>query len=123
MTFGDRVKQLRKERGWTQVEFAEHVGVHDRHISRWEKDTNRPTGRALTRIAEVLGVTPEELLAGKPEARLQEVLPDPTLLEQFQQIQSLPAEERAAIHMVIDAFLTKRRMEDVLRPLTRSRAS
>ena len=61
MTFGERIEQLRRERGWTKLEFARRLGVHDRHISRWEKGKNRPMGRTLEKMAEVFGVTADEL--------------------------------------------------------------
>ena len=61
---GTRVRDVRRERGWTQDEFARRVGVSRSAVAQWE------TGRAgqvtgnLTRIAEVLGVGVEYLTFG-----------------------------------------------------------
>jgi transcriptional regulator with XRE-family HTH domain len=122
MTFGDRIKELRRAKGWTQVEFADRMGVNNRHVSRWEKSKNRPTGRTLDKMAEVFEMTPEELFGNLVATR--EPVPDPELHEQFKEIQNLPEAERAAIRMVLDAFLTKRRVEQVLHsPAPSKRAS
>ena len=61
---GTRVRDVRRERGWTQDEFARRVGVSRSAVAQWE------TGRAgqvtgnLTRIADVLGVGVEYLTFG-----------------------------------------------------------
>ncbi len=61
---GTRVRDVRRQRGWTQDEFARRVGVSRSAVAQWE------TGRAgqvtgnLTRIAEVLGVGVEYLTFG-----------------------------------------------------------
>ncbi len=61
---GTRIRDVRRERGWTQDEFAQRVGVSRSAVAQWE------TGRAgqvignLTRIAEVLGVGVEYLTHG-----------------------------------------------------------
>ncbi len=61
---GTRVRDVRRERGWTQDEFAQRVGVSRSAVAQWE------TGRAgqvtgnLTRIAEVLDVGVEYLTHG-----------------------------------------------------------
>lgn len=39
---GQFLKELRKEKGITQAEFAETLGVTNRSISRWETGTNMP---------------------------------------------------------------------------------
>ena len=39
---GKRIKELRKEKGITQEEFAEMLNVSGRTVSRWETGTNMP---------------------------------------------------------------------------------
>lgn len=113
MTFGQRIRRLRKGRGWTQVEFAEKMQVNDRYVSRWETDKNLPTRRTLERMAALFELTVEELFGGdKPQP--EPVLAHPVLLKQFKEIQELTAKEQEAISIVLDAFLTKKRMEKVL---------
>jgi len=62
---GERIRAARQERGWTQEQLAEAVGVSRSAVAQWE------TGRAgqltgnLSRIAEVLSVGIEHLTHGR----------------------------------------------------------
>lgn len=41
-TFGNMVAALRKEKGMTQLELAEKMGVTDKAVSKWERDLSFP---------------------------------------------------------------------------------
>lgn len=41
-TFGGMITTLRKEKGMTQLELAEKMGVTDRAVSKWERDLSYP---------------------------------------------------------------------------------
>lgn len=62
---GERIRAARQQRGWTQEQLAESVGVSRSAVAQWE------TGRAgqltgnLARIAEVLSVGIEHLTHGR----------------------------------------------------------
>ena len=43
-------------------------GVSTHAISKWERGVARPTYRPLKKVAEALGIPPEQLLAGGPLA-------------------------------------------------------
>lgn len=61
-TFGQRFARLRKAKGLTQDELAEKVNVSSQAVSKWENDINMPDVGILLRLAEILGVTTDELL-------------------------------------------------------------
>ena len=56
---------LRKGRGWTQQEAADALGVSDKTISKWECGYGFPDVSMLTTIADLYGVTADELLRGE----------------------------------------------------------
>lgn len=62
MTLGRKIAQLRKEKGMTQLELAGLMGVTDKAVSKWERDLSYPDITTLPRLAEVLGVSVDELL-------------------------------------------------------------
>ncbi len=62
---GSFIAQLRKQRGLTQKELAEKLEVTDKAISRWETGKGMPETSLLKPLAEILGVSVGELLAGK----------------------------------------------------------
>ena len=56
-TFGERLKELRHEKGVGQVELAEKIGVSKGIISLWENGLREPTLSDLLSLAEYFGVT------------------------------------------------------------------
>lgn len=66
-TFGAMLAALRKEKGMTQLELADQMGVTDKAVSKWERDLSFPDVSSLPRLAEILGVSVEELMQGKAE--------------------------------------------------------
>ena len=68
-TLGMFIAELRKERGMTQLELAEKMGVTDKAVSKWERDLSCPDIRSLPTLAETLGVSIEELMQAKSGKR------------------------------------------------------
>lgn len=65
-TMGKRIMQLRKEKGFTQEQLAEMMGVSAQAVSKWENDVSCPDISILPQLAEKLAVTTDELLGVKP---------------------------------------------------------
>lgn len=61
---GQRLKKLRKERGWTAEDFANKLGLSLSAIRRWESDSNKPT-RQIENIAKLFNVSTDYILNGK----------------------------------------------------------
>ena len=62
---GSFLKELRKEMGITQEEFAEKLDVSSRTISRWETGANMPDISLLVNIAEIFNVSIPEIINGE----------------------------------------------------------
>ena len=67
-TLGAMIAELRKQRGMTQLELAEKMGVTDKAVSKWERDLSCPDINSLPNLAEILGVSVDELMQIKKEA-------------------------------------------------------
>ena len=67
-TLGTMIAELRKQHGMTQLELAEKMGVTDKAVSKWERDLSCPDINSVPTLAEVLGVSGEELMQVKKEA-------------------------------------------------------
>ena len=63
-SFGNFVCFLREEKGLTQSDIAERLGVTPAAVSKWENGSSKPRVEVLFKLAEILGVRPEELMAG-----------------------------------------------------------
>ena len=59
---GEMISSLRKEKGMTQSELAEKMNVTDKAVSKWERNLSCPDVNSIPTLAEVLGITVEELL-------------------------------------------------------------
>ncbi|MDE5936651.1 MAG: helix-turn-helix transcriptional regulator [Ruminococcus sp.] len=62
MTFGQKVKNRRKELGMTQVELAFTTHLSQPYISMLEKGQFNPTAPAIIKLAVVLDLPVDELL-------------------------------------------------------------
>lgn len=65
-TIGKFITALRKASGMTQRDLAERLGVSDKSVSRWERDEGAPDLSLIPVLAEIFGVTCDELLRGAP---------------------------------------------------------
>ena len=67
-TLGTMISELRKQHGMTQLELAEKMGVTDKAVSKWERDLSCPDINSIPNLAEILGVSVEDLMQVKKEA-------------------------------------------------------
>ena len=58
----ERIKKLRIERGRSQVELAEKLGVSKQSVSNWENDNIQPSVEMLLKISHIFSVTTDYLL-------------------------------------------------------------
>ena len=64
-TIGQFLSALRRSNGYTQQEVAEKLGVSNKTVSCWERDSSYPDISAIPAIAELYGVTCDEILRAK----------------------------------------------------------
>ncbi len=62
---GKFLAQLRKERGLTQEQLGEQLGVTNKTVSRWEKGNYLPPVDVLLLLSDLYGITINELLSGQ----------------------------------------------------------
>lgn len=63
--FGEFLFKLRKEKGMTQAELAQALGVTNKAVSKWETGEAMPETALLLPISRIFGVSVDELLDGK----------------------------------------------------------
>ena len=62
---GELIHRLRRERGLTQLQLAERLGVSDKAVSKWERGLGCPELSLLPELAEALEVDMGKLLSGE----------------------------------------------------------
>lgn len=60
--FADRVRILRKAKGWSQEELADRASIHRTFVSQIERATKRSTIDTVEKVAKALGVSCGDLL-------------------------------------------------------------
>lgn len=100
-SLGQKIRALRKEKGLTLEELAARIGAGKSYL--WElenKGVENPSAERLTKIAEVLGVTPEFLLDRKL------VNPEPEVVDQafFRQYQRLDPNTKKRIRQILELW-------------------
>lgn len=66
-TIGSRIAENRRRIGMTQEELAAKLAVSAQAVSKWENDITCPDVMTLPKLAELLGITVDELLSGKKQ--------------------------------------------------------
>lgn len=113
--FAQRLRELRKQKDLSQTELGLLAGLHYTHIGRFERGTSRPGGDTLLRLADALGVSSDYLLEGAPSAVAKARFEDRELLKQFQEVEQLSEEDKNVIKKLLDAFLTKKQLQALVR--------
>lgn len=65
-TVGRNIKNLRTQKGWTQSDLAERLGVVRATVASWEVGRRVPEPDMLARIGQLFGVSVDRLLGVEP---------------------------------------------------------
>lgn len=60
------ISSRRKDLGMTQKELAEKLNITDKAVSKWERGIACPDTGTIPNLAQILGITVEELMTAKP---------------------------------------------------------
>ena len=75
-TIGKRISEYRKKKNLKQDELAEMLGVSPQAVSKWENDISCPDISLLPELSRILGVSIDELVAGKKDEPVVAILPE-----------------------------------------------
>ena len=92
-TIGRFISALRKANGMTQKELGEKLFVSDKTVSRWERDECMPELSLIPSIAELFGITTDELLRGERN--------NPNILENSEYIERQKAKSDKQFKLMI----------------------
>jgi transcriptional regulator with XRE-family HTH domain len=107
-TIAQRVMRLRKERGISQGEVAERLGLSQANVSDYERGVLRLHGELIIKLAEILDVSTDELLGRAPQPRTNGAPKNRRILRRLQQLDRLPERDQQAILRTLDVFLKAR---------------
>ena len=100
VNFPEHLAILRKEKGLTQPQLAEKIGVHVAQVRRYEAGTSQPTLDVIRAIAVALGISADELLFAKDERG-----PSDDLKLQFEAVSKFDPESKKVVQQVLDSMI------------------
>jgi len=103
--FGERLHALREQAGLSQQQVAERLGLTQRAYAYWERNPVALRPEQLVKLAEILGVSVEELLntqggksrRGGPTGKMRRI---------FDEVSTLPRSRQQRIVAVVEDMLT-----------------
>lgn len=112
-SFGERLRQLRLEKGFTQEELASEVNVSRRVIIYYERESNNPPTNLLPDLAKALAVTVDELLGLKAakKKKVTQAPASPRLARRLQQIEKLDSKNKRQLLQIIDTFIEREKLK------------
>ncbi len=111
MDLGEKIRSLRKERGWSQAELGERVGIPGQHVSRYETGKIQPRKKTLVALAKALEVPLEVLEEANVQKGALHNIEDPELLEYVEMIGTLEPEDQEAVKRMLRAMVSHKRAQ------------
>lgn len=103
MTMGEYIKKLREEKGWSQDELGQKVGVNRAAVQKWEKGTVENIKRStIKELSKVLGVSPCDLMQWDEEVNLQKVQHEIDACELFEKCYGKEAFKAVSMFLKLD---------------------
>ena len=116
MRLGEKIKQLRGERGFSQGFLEQRSGVSAKLLSKYENGRIVPTAETLKKIAEALDISADYLIFDNvpKDGRCQ--LDDLELFEKFREVERMDIENKKMIVNLIDAVIIKAKVQQAIKP-------
>lgn len=113
MDIGINIKRIRELKGFSQRDITNLISMNPAQYNRIEKGKTNPSVTTIEKIAKALGIKTYELF-------LEEVTNeninsfDKTSVEKLSLIDQLTLEEQKTIFSILDAFVSKQKLNDTL---------
>lgn len=113
LDIGSNIKRIREDRGLSQRDVITSIGMEAAQYNRIEKGKTNPSVTTIEKIATALGVKTYELFLEDVSSQNINSF-DKTLVEKLFLIEKLAVEEQKTIFSMLDAFISKQKLNDTL---------
>jgi transcriptional regulator with XRE-family HTH domain len=117
MALGERLRQLRKEAGWSQAELGEKIGTDSQRVSRYETGKITPSLDAIIRIAQALNVSIDHLLIDDIPRRPLHAA-EHNLGDRLTALSELSEDDLGSLLHMLDALVAKNRLKTLAGGIT-----
>lgn len=116
LSLGEKIKQLRQEKGLSQMLLEKKSGVNSKLLSKYENGRIIPTADTLRKIAEGLDISADYLIFDNAPKNGLSRINDLDLFEKFMEVERMDAENRTMIKSLIDAVIIKNKVQEAIKP-------
>jgi transcriptional regulator with XRE-family HTH domain len=110
MALGDRIRQLRKEAGWSQADLGDKIGTDSQRVSRYETGKITPSLDAIIRIAQALNISIDHLLIDDIPRRPLHAAEN-NLGDRLASLNELSEDDLNSLLHMLDALIAKNRLK------------
>ena len=114
---GQRIKQLRKDKGLTQKELAKRIELSHAQLNKYESGFNAPPIDRLVSLAETLDTSLDYLILGD-EKEQQPPIHNTRLVQRLKVIEGFESEDRETVIKLLDAMIAKHNMESTVKSMS-----
>jgi transcriptional regulator with XRE-family HTH domain len=111
MKLNEKLRRLRKGKGFSQKKVAELLDSHVNDISRYERGVQAPSTLTMKRLARIFNVSVDFLLSGNADPSAASHYNDQQLERYVEKLLLLPHADKMLIFSMIDALVIKHRVE------------
>jgi transcriptional regulator with XRE-family HTH domain len=105
-SFGQRLRRIREDRGFSQAQLGRAIGVSQRMLAYYENHAEKAPAHHLMQMAGVLRVSIDELIGYKP-FEAEAAKPNPRLWSRLRQVESLPPKEGKQVLQFIETLVER----------------
>jgi transcriptional regulator with XRE-family HTH domain len=113
---GARLRALRLERGFSQVQLSKLVGSHQTALSQIEVGRRGVSLQQVLRLCRALKVTPDRILGESNNGHQMTRLRGGRMMHRLARIETLPPAKQRALLQMVDAFIEKHGRPESARP-------
>ncbi|MDR3711329.1 MAG: helix-turn-helix transcriptional regulator [Puia sp.] len=104
---GARISQTRREKGLTQQQVADHLGIPQQTYAHYEVGDVRIPASTLPLLGQMLGLTPNDLLGHSATSRKSKPGPMSKLDQQIERIRQLPKTKQHFVMEMLDMVIAQ----------------
>lgn len=111
MNVGENIRKIREDKGFTQQQIADLVGMHRSNYSKVETAQRELSINALAKVAKFFDLSIDELVNFEGIMPKEVTIEDKTTLEQVKLIGQLEPEDKNMVFRLIDTIVTKQKFK------------
>jgi transcriptional regulator with XRE-family HTH domain len=113
MNFGEKMKLLRKEKGWSQEELSKKIETDTRQVSLYENNKVAPSAETIVRISKVFNISIDYLLIDEMSRRPLS-MNDESIFDNIQKMELLTEDEKKSVFNIIDGLASKNKLKNAV---------